>query len=289
MINAYSQRFSPPFYGMVQIVESEQARAITMDGRDWEIHFAVTRGPRPDHRSFRRVANVRNSELARVSSRGTHDGHPVDERILELTRFLCNASRPFAATDVYEYWLLDARDDSPLALICSCGNAERMGSFPDRPEWLALPASVMPIESTEKEKSYAAAPVNFRVERLIAERAGSRPKARWFRRHCNEQDEFPALLLREDWDDEDAHTLCQRYITRQATRLLMLQGLHQDDRRRLELASRAHAMEVERFHPMYPEVIDADLMNRIRIEARMRSQTESERSQRPRQEGILYI
>jgi len=283
MITAYSQRLMPPYSGLVQIAESDRARAVTMDGRSWEFHFLQAA-------NFRRVAYIRHSELARISERGaTPEGHDIDERILELTRFLATASLPFAAADEYEYWLLDPQDESPLALIFSCTKAEQMSTFPVHPEWTALPAAVMPIESTEEEKSSNLAPVNYRLERLVAERAGSKPKARWFRRRSSEPDTFPTLLLREDWENEDERDLCERYITRQSTRLLMLHGLEQADRLRMEQASRPHAKEVARFFSMYPEVVDNELMSAIRVEARIRGLTEEQDPLHNRRDGILYI
>ncbi len=282
MIEAYSKRLSPPYSGLAQIAQSKRARAITMDGSNWEIHFLQAV-------NFRRVANIRHSELSRISQQGTHDVHDIDERILELTTFLSDARLPFPAADEYEYWLLDPRDDSPLALIFTCTDEEQMSSFPIRPEWTALPAAVMPIDATEDEKSRGTAPVNYRLERLVTERAGSKPRARWFRRRPSETDTFPALLLREDWDTEADHALCQRYITRQAARLLMLQGLEHDDRLRLERASRAHVKEVARFFSMYPEVIDSELMNVIRVEARLRGLTEEQDPLHSRRDGVLYL
>lgn len=295
MIKAYSQRLSPPFSGLVQIAESERGRAVTMDGTNWEIHFLHTiddgasRERNTPRHAFRRVAYIQHSELSRISQEGARDGRVIDERILELAAFLSDADLPFPAADKYEYWLLDPQDDSPLALIFTCTEEAQMSSFPDRPEWTALPAAVMPIETTEDEKSRDAPPVNYRLERLVAERAGSKPKARWFRRRPNEPDAFPALLLREDWDREDDQALCQRYISRQSARLLMLQGLEHGDRLRLERASRPHAMEVARFFSMYPEVIDNELMSSIRVEARLRGLTEEQDPLHSRRDGILYI
>ena len=36
---AYSQRLTPPYSGQIQIVESERARAVSIDNETWEIHF----------------------------------------------------------------------------------------------------------------------------------------------------------------------------------------------------------------------------------------------------------
>ena len=295
MTKAFSQRLTPPFSGLVQIAESERARALTMDGNVWEIHFRHTgndrgnSGPPSQQHSFRRVAYVRHSELSRISEQGTHDGRKIDERILELTTFLTDAELPFPTADEYEYWLLDPQDESPLALIFSCTEADDMPAFPVRPEWTALPAAVMPVESTDDEKAHSSAPVNYRVERLVAERAGTRPRARWFRRRPTEPDTFPAMLLREDWENEADYDLCQRYLMRQSTRLLMLPTLDHDDRLRLEQASRPHVMEVARFFSMYPQVIDNALMSTIRVEARMRGLTERPDRMQNRRDGVLYL
>lgn len=294
MIKAYSQRLTPPFSGLVQIAESERARALTMDGTVWEIHFRHTThasgsGAHLHAHGYRRVAHVQNSDLARISTTGAQDGRDIDERILELTRFLTGVQLPFPARDEYEYWLLDAKDESPLAMVFSCTEAEHMPAFPVRPEWTALPAAVMPVEATDDEKARSSAPVNYRVERLVAERAGSKPRARWFHRRPSESDTFPTMLLSEEWDNEADRELCQRYLMRQSTRLLMLQGLEHADRLRLEQASRPHVMEVARFYPMYPTVVDNELMSTIRVEARMRGLTVDKDPMHNRRDGILYL
>jgi hypothetical protein len=73
-----------------------------------------------------------------------------------------------------------------------------------------------------------------------------------------------------DWESEEDRRLCQRYIERQAPRLLMLHGLKHDDRLRLEGYARQNALEVERFFPLYPAVADDELMSAICVEARLR-------------------
>lgn len=284
MIRAFSQRLMPPFSGQVQIAESDKYRAITLDGQVWEIQFVK--------RSHIRVATVRASDIKAqsVSTELVEQG-AVDEQIIELLSYLDGVELPFPAADRYEYWLLDSLDESPLALIYSCAEAEQIDKFPDRPEWTALPAAVMPIEKTEEENRNQSAPVNYRMERLVAERAGTRPKARWFNRHEQEKERFPPLIIREDWPEEFQMQLCQRYIQRQAPRLLMLHGLNHNDRQRLEQCCRPHAMEVARFCGLYPEVIDEALIQALRVEARLRAATEGESQPalHRRRDGILYI
>lgn len=296
MMQAYSQRLCPPYSGLAQVVESERARAVTMDGKSWEIHFmhAIANGEKYGlkkfQRSFRRVANIRHSQLARICQEGSHNGQPLDGRIIELAMFLQDVTLPFPVADHYEYWLLDAADESPLAMIFSCNAHEHIATFPERPAWTAMPASMMPIAATEQEQADNALPVNYRLECLINERAGNKPKARWFERQAHANDSFPPLLLCEDWQNIAGQALCQRYIERQSSRLLMLHGLEQAKRLSLEQAASAYALEVARFYPLYPAVADVDLMNRIRVEARMRSLTE-EQDPLPfeRRDGVQYI
>jgi hypothetical protein len=284
MIKAYSQRLLPPYSGQVQIVESEQARALTMDMETWEIQF------RRHETNFIRVAWVQHRDLGELEEKAARDGEEIDDRILELTRFLETASLPFPAADKFEYWLLDPVDDSPLALIFSCTEGVQMGRFPSHPEWTALPSAVMPIELTFEEKERSDTPVNYRLEQLVAERAGNKPKARWFQRRPGEPDAFPPLMVREDWENEVAHDICQRYLRRQSTRLLMLHGLEHDERMRLEEAAKPYAMEVYRFHTLYPEYADDALMHTILVEARLRaSHGEQDNRLQRRRDGISYL
>ena len=300
MIKTYSQRLLPPYYGQVQIAESTRARALTVDGQTWEIQFlhqgngGVTNSnnsaPSINHR-FRRAASISNNDIRQKKITALLDeGQTVDERILELTDFLADISLPFPAADLFEYWLLDRKDQSPLALIFSCKDSEQMNAYPSLSEWTALPAAVMPIEMTEDEKSRSSAPVNYRLERLVAERAGYNPKAHWFTRRYTEDESFPSLMLREDWQEEEGADLCQRYLQRQAPRLLMLHGVNQELRKQLEINARAHALEVERFYPLYPEVVDQTLMDTIRVEARLRGVTEEQQPAiHERRDGIHYF
>ena len=94
--------------------------------------------------------------------------------------------------------------------------------------------------------------------------------------------------MREDWLDQADHELCQRYIKRQSTRLLMLHNLKHEDRLRLEMAAKGHVFEVERFFSLYPEVADEKLMIAMRVEARLRHSEGDGDLLRNRRDGVLY-
>lgn len=265
-----------------------------MDGDLWEFQFIYAQGrggqagaARQQGR-FTRAAHIRHCDLGRViENPATEDGE-VDQRILDLAQFLLGAQLPFEAADRYEYWLLDRKDASPLALIFSCVDASEMASFPKLTDWTALPAAVMPIETSEAERSNSYGPVNYRLERAVAERAGTKPKAQWFTRRYHETEDFPPFLVREDWDNEEHQALCQRYLHRQAPRLLMLHGVGLEERRRMELAAKSNALDVARFYPLYPEIADSDLMKKIRIEARLRMAAGETAYAMGRRDGVLY-
>jgi len=297
VIKAYSQRLMPPYSGQMQIVETERARALTLDCQTWEIQFlhSLDHDPGSRHqapsvkRSYMRVATLNDQDLRQNRSDASSDEEQIDERMLELTNYLQHASLPFPAADIHEFWLLDVHDQTPLALVFSCTDQAQMQTFPERAEWTALPAAVMPIERSQEEKSREYAPINYQLERRVAERAGFNPKGKWFTRKQTGDESFPALMLTQDWQDSHSADLCQRYLKRQSPRLLMLHGLSQETRRQLEINARPYALEVERFHKLYPEIVDQALIDTIRVEAKLRSVTEEQPAIHKRRDGIHYL
>lgn len=283
MIRAYSQRLLPPYSGVVQIAETVRARAQSFDGVDWDIHFLPVNDQVNGHqfreqgyaldRGFFRVAHIHDGELKTYIFPAHLDAEQVTASIDELSEFLSTAKVPFPIADTYEYWLLDGKDESPLALIFSCCTESRMASYPPDTKWTALPHSKMRVENTEDEQARSEPPVNDRIQRLVAGRAGATPRTAWFKRDQENSDDFPCFLVREDWQHEEDHDLCQRYLLRKAPRLLMLQGLAPTDRERMEIAARQYALEVDDYFALYPEVNDEHLMAAIRVEARLRRHT----------------
>jgi hypothetical protein len=279
-IRAYSQRLLPPFSGMVQIVQSERARAQSFDGVNWELHYLPGKRRGDGEQGMQlgyaldpgyyRVAHFENKRLAPYVFPAILDAAHVNKAIQELADFLGDAKAPFAAADVFEYWLLDGSDASPLALIFSCCEEAQMSTYPSKTEWTALPHSKLKVESTETEQARGEPPVNHRLQAMVATRAGSKPRTAWFKRTAGDAEDFPALLIREDWPEDAEHDICQRYLQRKAPLLLMLQGLPTNDRARVEIAAKKHAIEVDQYYPSYPAVHDAALMRAIRVEARLR-------------------
>ncbi|MFZ9038649.1 MAG: hypothetical protein ACO3DT_11315 [Gammaproteobacteria bacterium] len=283
-VKTYSRRMMPPFSGQLQIAESGDARALSIDGKNWEIQFRFAANavntrpdtPNPDKRrgKYTDIASITPAGLVRQPLHPIFDTEIVTRAIEQLSTRISDAGLPYPAIDRFEYWLLDQSAGKPLALLYSCINSEEIGAPAARPTWMAMPSAQLPIEEpTDHHASYVP-PVNARLESLIAERAGPSPRAAWFDRAETIGTEFPPCLISEDWEREEHDRLCQLYIRRLAPRLLMLQGLAHDDRQRLEQACRENALDVDRFHQLYPEFIDQKLLKALRVEARLRRSAE---------------
>lgn len=278
MIRTYSKSLLSPFIGVVQVAETPRARALSLDGKRWAIQYSLAgqsgfRKATPDAGPDPQFALVASIEGGEVQTRGLHpflDPPDVKTQIDRLLEVVTLARLPFAAADRYQYWLLDGADETPLALLHSCVYQEEMAHSRPQPQWQAMPAAQLGVPAPEEDATQYVPPVNYRLQKLVEERAGARPRAAWFDRSSSETDRFPHCLIREDWDSEQARQLCGRYIQRLAPRLLMLQALPRAVRQRLERAARPHVFDMDRFHLLYPEVVDGELLAAARVEARLR-------------------
>ena len=278
MIQTHSKRILSPYTGLVQVAESERARALSIEGKDWEIQFRFDEGcigsrletGHKQKRHYVRVANVTETGVERFKLPYPVDRDLVEEQIQALAEFLEAAELPFPPADHYEYWLLDEKHQDPLALIYSCVHEEEMAMYPRHLEWTVTPASVSAVEKTPDELKVYTPPVNYQLGQLVNERAGSKPRTAWMKRRAGLDVDFPPLLVSESWDDEAHDVLCKRFIARMAPRLLMLHGLGKGVRLRLEQQAKAYAFEVAKFFPLYPDIADPALMSSIRVEAQLR-------------------
>jgi hypothetical protein len=274
----YSKRLLSPFIGVVQVAEIARARALSLDGRNWAIQYSLAEDARFRNNTPVADPSLNYSLVATIERGGlqTHAVHPfldpddVRSAIHRLYEAVTSARLPFAAADRYEYWLLDRTDGSPLALLHSCVEEEETARAIPRPAWIAMSAAQLDVPAPQARQDGYVPPVNYRLQKLVEERAGARPRAAWFQRPAPATDDFPPCLLREDWENEERQQLCDLYIRRIAPRLLMIQDLPQSVRHRLERAARDHVFDVERFYPLYPEVVDRSLLTAAQVEAKLR-------------------
>jgi hypothetical protein len=274
----YSRKLLLPFVGVIQLAELGNVRALSLDGKDWAIHYAISNNAKAQGRNqqpkadtdFTLVATFQDGQLKPKLAYKYLEPDNAHSHIELLCEALTTAQIPLSAADRFEYWLLDKDDGAPLALLHSAINQEELARPTPPPEWRAMPASQLEIETPEAAEDVFMPPINYRLEKLIEERAGARPKAVWIERSDPASDNFPHCLIREDWENEAGQQLCARYIERLAPRLLMVPGLPQAVRQRLEQVACNFVFDIERFYPLYPEIIDKRIMDTARVEAQMR-------------------
>lgn len=290
----YAKRLLNPFQGVLQVVAEGQVRALSFDGRVWELQFQCDL-----HRLKPALAHslprYRYARIGRWEVGCGFRPYPLDPAIDRceveqsypaVVAALGTARIPLPQDDHYEYWLLDPADQQPLALLASGRLPEEMAGQTCRPCWHPPNAAQLPIDSTAEETRRGLPPVNYRIEHLVKQRAGQNPQARWFVRDSQGNGheilpagqtasrlttgQFPELLLREDWQNPQAQDLCTRYLQRLAPQLLVLQGLSHAGRERLEQMASQQVIELDNHFHLYPAVADPQRMTAWRVEARLR-------------------
>jgi len=280
-IRLYSKRILQPYVGVVQVADLGWARALSLDGLNWAVRYSQNENKHTRHARFSHDPRVNLTMIVNI------EGDQADTRVIrqaqdpiQLQRdsqrifdTLADAQIPFEAADHYEYWLLDGDDETPLALLHSCLSEQDMRLPVPPSEWLSIPAAQLSVPDPEpkpEDPFVSQAPINSRLQQCIEQCAGSRPKAAWFNRKQSSSVSFPPCLIRDEWDDPEHQRLSELYLNRLAPRLLMIEGLSRAVRQRLEKAASEHALDVDKFYPLYPEVVDNTFLNAARVEARLR-------------------
>jgi hypothetical protein len=304
-LETFALRRLNPFRGVVQVATSAAARALSHDGNCWEIQVRATR---PEHWLNSKAGRTMPAPFLRFGvwtvehglQRGptsVASGDPsLRAAALDLLQALTEtrANLPFPLADRCELWLLDG-DDRPFALLAAAKDTHEVDRR--RPDsWAAtaltehrfrsqtLSALGVPMQDGHDPRVHAA-----RLERLVRETAGRPPSYAWLLHqgagdvrtlrlranhpsaaHDYRAEDLPALPLAERWADRQAAGLAWDYLSWCAPYLLTLPDIGDAQRTRLEHAARARPLEVESQYRLYPKVVDRDLLNAIRVEARMR-------------------
>ncbi len=295
----YAARRLNPFLGVVQVLETPDARAISINGINWQIQVEAERpehtwGSLNQHSSetqfFRFGMWTEKTGLSRVPVNPILDMGSMLAAAGRLTEVLHQnlAALPFPLEDRFELWLMDGKN-RPLALLASSVDERYLGEIKvDR--WQAS----RPVEHGFRSPSLLArgqpaqAPHSPRrhadmLEKMIHGAAGADAPRRWYLRSADggaatpagedvelSAEAFPALTLREDWPEPEQTALVGDYIDWLAPRLLTLSDLSDDARARLERAAKTQALAVEENYTLYPKVIDRALIDAARVEARIR-------------------
>lgn len=297
--NAFSIRRLNPFNGVLQVFSTENARALSSNGLIWEIQV-LSDTPQGlwanipfNGKQFYTFG--RWTQAAGLQQVPVNPLFNVREMIASAQQLITALPQalgdlPFPPADLFEQWLLDEQSLTPIALLMSCRSASEMSQL-DTAKWIAaergdfsfispsLLARDQPNNDGYNPRVHASI-----LEALVRHRGGQHHKRAWYKNHpdggysAGEENAsapvpgtFPALPVTEDWENEEDRRLVADYITWKAPQLLQLQGLSSDNRERLEQLAVMQAEVVERLWRLYPEIHNKTLLNRARVEAKIRS------------------
>ena len=280
----YSMRRFSPYQGTVQVVETAGFRAMSSDGLTWRVQFLKQRTRLSSYALWRADGSGNLIETGRTSEFiGALRNHPPF---------------PFSPTDNLELWLLDVKQHRPLAILASTLSHINPPRAVDSVWHAALEGDdsfVAPSLSAVGSQGVSPSPISHCevLSRCVQKAAGPLDRAQWFRReqdgsgtglHGNrldaaqvgrklERDEFPELLLRQEWDDAREKNLVHDYHDWQAPNLLTHRNLTHATRDRLEHAACRQAEKLYKIRHFLPEIVNTDLLNVAFVEAVIRRST----------------
>jgi hypothetical protein len=293
----YAVRRLNPFRGVIQVAGNDEARALSPNGREWEIQiraetpdmWGAGSAGEPVTRFLRFGVWSASGGLKRVPAHPLLDLKTMLSRTEELTGSLAREAKnlPFPLLDRFELWLLDGKERMPLALLASSTDSSNLHKSMSK-RWVCADRANDDFPAPDSARERPPHPHMSRLERLVAGESGH-STAQWFERTDNgagsglpvdgleersnrrlEKHRFPELLLKEDWSNPLDRSLVLNYIQWLSPYLLTLQHLSDETRGRLEKAACTQASQVENTWTLFPRIIDRQVIEAARVEARLR-------------------
>jgi len=277
----YGIRRLGPYMGVIQIIDVGDACAYSTNGRSWRIRQQTSSG------RFR-------WGIAQISANNMNDVRIVNaDNLVAALRNIPPV--PFPVRDHYELWLLHNRTRMPLALLRTHYKTEDMERVTD-PHWRPFVKTdsqfVSPaLQRLRRDKPERGLPIPHgdQLESQINEAARPLAAAQWFERKPDGSgighqglrlnlddigralaiDDFPELLISENWEDPLQAGLVEDYHDWYAASLLAHQNLARATRVRLEQAACRRPQSLLASYPLIPEFLDADAIEVALVSARL--------------------
>ncbi|MCG6965592.1 MAG: hypothetical protein LJE59_03710 [Chromatiaceae bacterium] len=294
----YAVRRVNPFEGVLQVIETHNARAYSHDGRVWQVQVLAAR---PDHtwHSFADVPPIEQffnfglwdpeDGMQRIPANPIMDIGSMSTAADQLSGTLRGLldRLPFTLIDDYECWATDYRGQ-PVALLATTEERRLLRDI-RAARWQAtriadhgfvspaLLARNVPASGELGPRQHAE-----QLERQVRQLGQHRA---WFRRlpggggeridpaqgsGALSAGDFPALGLKVDWKDQGARQLATDYLAWQAPRLLTLQHIDDAQRAWLEPHACRRAVELAAVYRLIPRMLDPARIEAARVEARLR-------------------
>lgn len=296
---SFSNRLLSPFLGTAQTIQTQNARALTRDGHQWQIQVrcevtarkwgSLDQGEK-QWLYARYGLWTQDQGLQRLPLDPTIDATTVHSNAEAFLANLPQASRavPFTANDRFEYWILERKTGLPVALVASSSSVPQdLTRIPDK--WRACLPNESCLLDADGKISLQDTNDAQALNNLIQHSCGQHPHGAWFEfiddqairqlstpkdrvtypQHEYQADEFPELLFRSDWQDPASRNLVSQYHTWQAPRLLTLTRLSTKMRKHLEAIACQQTLQVAALYRLYPQIIDLPRLQQALIEAKL--------------------
>ncbi len=257
----YGVRRLGPYLGVIQVIDVGDACAYSTNGHSWRIRQQAASG------RFR--WGVPHSTNAPNLVEALEHHPPL----------------PFPIRDRFELWLLRHNTRKPLALLSTRYHASEMEAVRN-PHWHAFATADTGFNSgtLQAQPSH-----RDQLESLVNMASQPLPAAQWFERQDDGSgtglqglhlldgeagrvlsgEDFPELLVSEDWPDTVDRGLINDYHNWSAGSLLAHQNLSRSTRERLEQAACQRPTGLLTAYPLIPEVFDQDAIDVALVSARL--------------------
>lgn len=284
-VRCYARRRLNPFMGVLQIIETGGGRAISANGIVWDIEV-MAKLPRSQ---LSQMSNTPQQAYYRYGLWSEADGlvnrplapHLETDPLTQQSEVLIQlirqhtANLPFTLIDDIELWLFDADAQYPLVLLASLLPHQPRPS-PEPRRWTGC----MGAEGVPSQRRFTDIT---QLEEQVKQRAGFNQQRIWIQRHGDgtgysmtdnamqyAADIFPPCLIQEEaWSDSLQQQRVKKYIQWIAPSLLTLQRLSREQRHSLETQLHVQAVSVEHHWHLYPEVIEASLLQAARVQCQI--------------------
>lgn len=295
-MRTYAVRRLLPFLGVLQVIETEQARATSANGLVWHLELQSLQpmawgslNAGPGEAGWYLHALWSESEglcEAPVGSAGKD--RVARQRCEALIDVIRSTRLPLPLIDRRELWLLDEQQRQPLALLYAVP-PETPKPSPEPRRWLACfgregVAGQRRFPQTEMLESQVRRRAGFVRRRLWVEWDESRTEAIGEDGRVLPVAQFPSCGLREDWPAHEESERVAAYLRWIAPSLLTLPWLSDERRRWLEQSLSLQAVSIEYHWRLYPRILQPEQLRAARVQTRLQapehainiSRTESE-------------
>ncbi len=292
-VSTYARRQLNPFRGVLQIIETDRARAFSANGILWQIQTLAIRpdntwrtaGEAPAVEQYFNWGLWSSKEGTRqVIANPILDIGAMESAAADLIEALTPRldQMPFSLGDRYELWACDGQAN-PVALLKSA-TSEQSTRVIKHITWKACAHDengfVSPsLDSTDWQNAPDCSPRRH-ADYLESQARDRTETNRWFRRYADGRgvpidggsvltaQTFPVFGISERWNDSLTQQAFEDFVSWNAPLLLTL-SMPDEKRAPLEQQATQRPVLVDDLHRLYPVVTNPKLIEQIRIQAHL--------------------